>query len=281
VAFGEDYFKKYDWIKIQEFYDSGYRWKEILKEFHISSKGLSNAIKRGLFKTRGRSETLKIYFKKNNIKHSDETKKKISEIRKKYLQENPDKVPYLLNHSRKESYPEKYFTEIFIKEGIEVVKFFRIGLYELDFSIPKIKLDIEIDGSQHYTDEKIAKSDLRRKSYLESMGWEILRIEWSKYQKLNLIEKRNYINSVKLYIEGLLETKPIIEIVDDKKCGCGRTKFKKSKRCQICHNSNRVRKVERPSLEQLKDDVEKLGYTGTGKKYGVSDNAIRKWLKTI
>lgn len=37
------------------------------------------------------------------------------------------------------------------------------------------------------------------------------------------------------------------------------------------------RKVERPSFEKLKEEIYKLGYTGTGKKYGVSDNAIRKW----
>ena len=28
------------------------------------------------------------------------------------------------------------------------------------------------------------------------------------------------------------------------------------------------------------DEIEKLGYKGTGKKYGVSDNSIRKWIKT-
>lgn len=39
------------------------------------------------------------------------------------------------------------------------------------------------------------------------------------------------------------------------------------------------RKVERPSFEKLKEDIEKLGYLGTGRKYGVSDNAIRKWEK--
>lgn len=37
------------------------------------------------------------------------------------------------------------------------------------------------------------------------------------------------------------------------------------------------RKVERPPYEQLKTEIRKLGYVGTGKKYGVSDNAIRKW----
>ena len=40
------------------------------------------------------------------------------------------------------------------------------------------------------------------------------------------------------------------------------------------------RKVERPSYDVLKDDIEQMGYCGTGRKYGVSDNAIRKWLKS-
>jgi len=39
------------------------------------------------------------------------------------------------------------------------------------------------------------------------------------------------------------------------------------------------RKVERPSLEILLIDIKELGYRGTGKKYSVSDNAIRKWIK--
>ncbi len=38
------------------------------------------------------------------------------------------------------------------------------------------------------------------------------------------------------------------------------------------------RKVERPSYERLQSDIDQLGYCGTGRKYGVSDNAIRKWV---
>jgi hypothetical protein len=38
------------------------------------------------------------------------------------------------------------------------------------------------------------------------------------------------------------------------------------------------RKVERPSKKELLAEVEKNGYSATGRKYGVSDNAIRKWL---
>jgi hypothetical protein len=40
------------------------------------------------------------------------------------------------------------------------------------------------------------------------------------------------------------------------------------------------RKVERPSYEILKREIEQVGYAATGRKYGVSDNAVRKWLKT-
>lgn len=39
------------------------------------------------------------------------------------------------------------------------------------------------------------------------------------------------------------------------------------------------RKVARPSLDQLSLDIEELGYVGTGRKYGVSDNAVRKWVR--
>lgn len=40
-----------------------------------------------------------------------------------------------------------------------------------------------------------------------------------------------------------------------------------------------ARKVNRPPFEQLSSEIKELGYVGTGRKYGVSDNAIRKWIK--
>lgn len=39
------------------------------------------------------------------------------------------------------------------------------------------------------------------------------------------------------------------------------------------------RKVERPDYEILKSEILENGYSATGRKYGVSDNAIRKWIK--
>lgn len=69
---------------------------------------------------------------------------------------------------------------------------------------------------------------------------------------------------------------------------CGQKCTKKSIRCKKCSNiyastnlSHHIllRKVERPSYLELKKEVEQNGYSATGRKYGVSDNAIRKWIK--
>jgi hypothetical protein len=40
-----------------------------------------------------------------------------------------------------------------------------------------------------------------------------------------------------------------------------------------------ARKAERPPHQQLLREVNRLGYLAVGRKYGVSDNAIRKWLR--
>ena len=39
------------------------------------------------------------------------------------------------------------------------------------------------------------------------------------------------------------------------------------------------RKVARPSYEQLMVDVESMSMVAVGRKYGVSDNAVRKWIR--
>jgi hypothetical protein len=59
----------------------------------------------------------------------------------------------------------------------------------------------------------------------------------------------------------------------------------RNERCMKCekkrrYNDTTARKVERPDYETLLKDLETMSFVKVGKKYGVSDNAIRKWLKT-
>lgn len=51
---------------------------------------------------------------------------------------------------------------------------FVIGYYIVDFYCHRARLAIEIDGSQHYQEEKLKQDDLRTK-YLESRGVCVLR----------------------------------------------------------------------------------------------------------
>lgn len=147
-------------------------------------------------------ETLKkrweIYGNPNKGKSmSDEQKKKISISRSKFLKENPDKIPYLLNHSSKISYPEQYFIELFDRENIDLQYHKQVGLYQLDFYNEDKKLYLEIDGEQHYQEKSIER-DEKRTQNLSSKGWElIMRIRWAEWKTYSEIEKKRVIEIIK------------------------------------------------------------------------------------
>lgn len=64
-------------------------------------------------------------------------------------------------------------------------------------------------------------------------------------------------------------------------CSCGKEINKKSKSCINCVDKTNLKKVKnRPKYEALKCEVENFGYSAAGRKYGVSDNAVRKWIKS-
>ncbi len=66
------------------------------------------------------------------------------------------------------------------------------------------------------------------------------------------------------------------------KCECGRDKLIISEKCSTCNNSLEklsIRKVDRPSKEELLELLWSQSTLSLGKVYGVSDNAIRKWAK--
>ena len=63
-----------------------------------------------------------------------------------------------------------------------------------------------------------------------------------------------------------------------KKCLCGNIILIDSQFCTKC-NGEQQRKVQRPSYEILLEELKESNYTLVGRKYGVSDNCIRKWIK--
>jgi very-short-patch-repair endonuclease len=168
--------RKYDWDEIQKFYNNGGTWRDIEKVFGCACQSVAKAVARGDLKLRNKIEAAVLSHKKTGPrKHTEETKRKISKIRLKYLKENPDKVPYLLNHSSKKSYPEIIFENALKSSGITGWEYnYQNGIYSYDFAWPKQKLDVEIDGGTHLTD-KVKRIDNRRDKFSKSQGWTVLR----------------------------------------------------------------------------------------------------------
>ena len=130
--------------------------------------------------------------------HSEETKKKISESRKSYLRQHPDKVPYLLNHHRNgPSYPERYFKFILDINKIKFEMDYSCIGYFLDFAFPRAKIYFEVDGDQHYLDKRIVEHDIERTRNLEENGWKcIRRIRWSHFRNLSYEQRKYYISDM-------------------------------------------------------------------------------------
>ena len=85
------------------------------------------------------------------------------------------------------------------------------------------------------------------------------------------MQEHNYSNSKK--------KKNPNKIKEMKTCQCGSEINIRSTMCEKCW-SIKNRRVERPPFNQLLNEVTEMGYSGTGRKYGVSDNSIRKWIKS-
>jgi len=188
---------KYDILSIQKDIDeNNMSWKDLKNKYKMVNSTLATYVKKGLIKSNPKNKnqwrngykcsekTIELIREKAmGKKHTEETKKKISEIRIKYLTEHPDKVPYIINHSSKRSWPEMVFENALKSYNIVGWQHkYRNGMYEYDFAFPTIKLDVEIDGGTHKT-EKVRKIDQRRDEFSIKDGWKVLRFEAEKVKK--------------------------------------------------------------------------------------------------
>lgn len=60
---------------------------------------------------------------------------------------------------------------------------------------------------------------------------------------------------------------------------CKKPIGRKSRRCVGCQAEYKRKVRNRPSINQLLKEITETSYKAVGRKYGVSDNTIRKWIK--
>lgn len=112
--------------------------------------------------------------------------------------------------------------------------------------------------------------------FLLSLG--LINSRTNKYKIINIL------NDNGIYFKDTIAKNKSVKLEKDKvvkmskKCNCGKRIRKSSNRCKDCYRQLR-RKVVRPEYNILIEEIKSLGYSATGRKYGVSDNAIRKWIK--
>lgn len=195
------------------------------------------------------------------------------------------------NYETVKRYIRKYSIDIsHFKSPTELIK----TRWENGYQVKEKNLDEYLIKDVRYNNNKRVKQllfrDGRKKRECEMCG---TGEEWNG-KKLSLILDHIDGNNTNYLIENLRIICPNCDSTLDtfcyrnvknreetkKKCNCGKNIDKKAKRCVECYNKERESNII-PNLSHLKSDVEELGYCGTGRKYGVSDNTIRKWIKKI
>lgn len=130
-------------------------------------------------------------------KHTEEQKRKISETQKRNFRESGAKSIWHTQLENRKSFAEQYFDTCFpnLKQNYHVDRYF------LDLANPEKKLYIEVDGDQHYNDQKVVEHDKVRTARLEELGWKCLRrIRWSEYKKLSKEEQESLITELQKQI---------------------------------------------------------------------------------
>ena len=261
---------------VRLYVDESYSVKDLRKKFKIQSEDIKDILGN---KVRSSSEAIKLAHKKypENYKHTEESKKIMREKRLEFMKNNPEKTAWRLSNV---SYPEKLCIEYIEKNSLDkkysIVREYSVFPYFIDFAFVNETVAVEIDGSQHLLPERKERDDKKDK-LLNDLGWLVIRVS-EKEIKTNIDE-------VFKQILLILKDKPKINnhriglVVKPKK-------YQKKERNEFGFTELEIqsiksqRRVERPPIDELKKLIEKNGYRGTGKIFGISDNAIRKWLKS-
>ena len=152
------------------------------------------------------SETVKKHYKEGlyqiwctgKTKENNETVRKIAESNSEYMKKKHKKgEAFYWGKYGKISYPEQYFMNIFNKEFPPYEYNYHELTYYLDFAWVQSKKYIEIDGEQH---KKQIEHDIERDNKLKELGWSCIRVDWSKFIKLDESERQNFINDLKQFI---------------------------------------------------------------------------------
>jgi hypothetical protein len=148
--------------------------------------------------------------------------------------------------------------------------FYQLKLKELELEIKKVEIELEKTRKPSLIQQLIdAKVIGNGKENLDSIDLDV-------NEELEEKTERGIKRTITV---AKIQNHPENKCVD---CGCDVAI--RSKRCGSCENKKRLKQSietnkNRPTLSQLETDLKSMSYVQIGKKYGVSDNCIRKWIR--
>lgn len=236
------------------------------------------------------------------FKHSEETKVLLKEKRLNFMKKHPEKTAW---RQKNISYPEQCFINMLSDYGFDkeylIYREYSVFPYFIDFAFIDIKLVVEVDGAQHLEPER-AERDRKKDNLLLENGWSVIRFtasdvmrnssmvaevlkehlkkdSSSSIERIGILksptkkERKKYSNRKKEKVAhaGILKVSTTRQPIPREKNG--RTKLQNEA-------SYKQRKVKnRPSKEELDKLTHNESFLEIGRRYGVSDNAVRKWCK--
>lgn len=133
-----------------------------------------------------------------------EYRKAVSDRQKKLYAEGKIKG-WSTRSKLKPSYPEQYFINLFNNENIEYEREVKKGRFFCDFVWEDKKLILEVDGKQHTYPDHIER-DKRKDTYLQSIGYTVVRIQWvNPTTDVNKEKLYEQINNFKQVLQGVAQ----------------------------------------------------------------------------
>ena len=128
---------------------------------------------------------------RTSFKHTDETKIKLSKLKKEFLKNNPDKHPWK-NSSKHKSIPCQRVKDYLTKNKIEFIDEYQPledRFFCIDIAFPDKMIGIEINGNQHYDKGILKPYYQNRHDLIEKKGWTIYEFHYVNCYKEDFLNK--------------------------------------------------------------------------------------------
>ena len=175
-------FSKLNWSEIQKYYDENRTWTDILNKYDLTTYALVNAVKKGLFKTRDRHQTLKVRGTRHRFTKEE---LRLNAIRNKLggYRENA-------GHSKKFKVKDSFGKETTLQSTYELSMSNLLNELNIKWLRPKA---LKYNNKNYFPDFYLTDYNV----YIDTKNDYLIRIDNAKIQQV-ILE-----NNIKLYVISL------------------------------------------------------------------------------